>query len=413
MGAEENNRNEILSQIVADLFAKSKGGDELSSKINRLRDELKKVIEGGDTIFGKLRGLVESFREIIPEEKQRYNAALQALSTTSKLSRQEIIQAVNHQIEELKILEKVLLGTAPGWRDEHKIMEAKSRETKDEISKLRQKIEQLESEEKEILGGMGARQKEMEVVEKAVGELFANIGAEITSVKKKVEEFTAESAVSQPIPPKESVKSDIPGEKKVVIEQKGEIPEASAPQDTEFEKKCPMCGGRMNLLVQDKMWQCYSCAYEEPGTRDVQDKSEEKSKAPGLSAPQDTESQKKCPMCGGRMDFYAIEQRWQCYSCAYEESKEGEVQEKSEEKSEHADTPEPAPDSESVYDNAIPTLSSREFREPTKGSIQGSSPYNKQQATQKKTCPVCRKKMNWRQEENVWQCPFCDYESKL
>ena len=62
MSAEEKNRNEILSRIVADLFVKSKGGEELSSKIRRLRDEIKKVIESEDTIFGKFRELVASFR---------------------------------------------------------------------------------------------------------------------------------------------------------------------------------------------------------------------------------------------------------------------------------------------------------------------------------------------------------------
>ncbi len=35
MSAKEKNRNEILSRIVADLFVKSKGGEELSSKIHQ------------------------------------------------------------------------------------------------------------------------------------------------------------------------------------------------------------------------------------------------------------------------------------------------------------------------------------------------------------------------------------------
>src|SRR6266496_248153 len=99
MGAEEKNRNENISRIAAELFVKSEGGEELSSKIHRLRDEIKKVIENEDTIFGKFRELVASFEEIIPEEKQRYNAAVKALSTTSKLSRQDIVKAVINQLE--------------------------------------------------------------------------------------------------------------------------------------------------------------------------------------------------------------------------------------------------------------------------------------------------------------------------
>ncbi|HEY9247161.1 MAG TPA: hypothetical protein VIO11_09970, partial [Candidatus Methanoperedens sp.] len=215
--------NEILPRIVADLFEKSKGGEDLSSTIHRLRDEIKKVIESEDTIFGKFRKLVESFREIIPEEKQRYNAAIQALSTTAKVSRQDIVKAVINQLEELKILEKGLLGTPSGWCDELKVMEAKSREMRDEISKLRERIGRLESEEKEILKGMAAREKEMGFVEKAVGELFTDIAAEITYINNKVQEFTAENAVSKPSPSMDTIKIDIPSEENGSGEQKIEI----------------------------------------------------------------------------------------------------------------------------------------------------------------------------------------------
>ena len=200
MGAEEKTMNETLSRIVADLFAKSTGSEELASKISRLRDEIKKVIESEGTVFGKFRELVESFQEIIPEEKQRYTAAIKALSTTSRLSRQVIVQAVNNQLEELKILEKGLIPALPVWRDELKVMEAKAKEMRDEISKLRERIVWLENEEKGIFNGMSERQKEMELAEKAMKELFTGLGAEITYIKTKVEEFTAETAAAQPIP---------------------------------------------------------------------------------------------------------------------------------------------------------------------------------------------------------------------
>ena len=359
MGVEEKNRNEILSRVVAALFVKSKGGEELSSNIHRLREEIKKVIEGEDTIFGKFRGLVESFRDIIPEEKQRYHAAIQALSTTSKLSQQEIVKAVNNQFEELKILEKGLMPALPGWRDELKVMETRSREMRDEISKLREKIGQLESEEKGILTGMAAREKEMALVEKAVTELFTDLGAEITSIKKKVEEFTAESAASQPIPAKDSMKKDIPREEKGSGERKSEIPESPAPQGTEW--------------------------------------------------------QKKCPMCGGRMDFYSQEEMWQCYSCAYEELKKDEAPGEREEKSEPANAPQPAPASKPGSGPSprravhMGSLSSDENQEPRKGS---SLSIN-QPSSKKKTCPVCRKKMDWHQKEKAWRCPFCDYERSI
>jgi ribosomal protein L37AE/L43A/predicted nucleic acid-binding Zn-ribbon protein len=399
MGADEKNRNEILSRLVADLSVKSTGDQELSSKIHSLRDEIKKIVEDNETIFGKLRGLVESFREIIPEESQRYTAAVKALSATSKLSRQEIVKDVNNQLAELKILEKGLLSALPGWRDEIKAMEFRSREMRDEIAKLRERITQIESEEKGILAGMATRQKEMEFVEKSVGELFAEIGAEIASVKKKVEDFTAESAASQPIPPRAPVKSDIPIGKKEVEEKKSEILGSSAPQGTEWQKKCPMCGGRMDFHLQEKMWMCYTCAYEEPAKDEVQGKGNEKSGILESPMPeQDTEWQKKCPMCGGRMNFHGNENVWLCYTCAYEESNKGEARGTSEERPEQRNAPEIWPAAEPVS----------ESQEPIKGSLPSKS-----QPTKKKTCPSCRKKMNWYEAERAWRCPYCEYERRI
>ncbi len=251
MSADEKNRNEILSRIAAELFVKSGGGEELSFKIHRLHDEIKKVIENEDTIFGKFRGLVASFEEIIPEEKQRYNAAIKALSTTSKLNRQEIVKAVNDQLEELKVLEKGLMHAHPAWRDDLEAMEAKSREMRDEISKLREKLERLESEEKGILNAIAARVKEMEPVKKAVAGLFTDIEADITNIKRRIEESAVESAASQPIAAR-GIESYVGSEAKEGIEQ-----------DSELQKKCPMCGGQMNLHSKDGMWLCYACAYQE------------------------------------------------------------------------------------------------------------------------------------------------------
>ncbi len=252
MSADEKNRNEILSRLVADLYVKTKEGEELPSKIHRLRTEIKKIIEDEDTIFGKFRGLVASFEEIIPEEKQRYNAAIKALTTTSKLNRQEIVKAVNDQLEELKILEKGLMHAHSGWRDDLEAMEVKSREMREEITKLHEKLERLESEEKGILSAIAARVKEMEPAKKAVADLFADIGADITNIKKRIEESTVESAASQTIASRDSIKSYVDSEAK-----------GSTGQDSEWQKKCPMCGGRMNLHSKDGMWLCYSCAYEE------------------------------------------------------------------------------------------------------------------------------------------------------
>lgn len=400
MAAEDKNRSEALSRIVAELSVKAKAGEDLSSKIRHLRDELKKVIEHEETIFGKFRVLVESFREIIPDEKQRYLAAIKALTATSKLSRQEIVQAVNNQLAELKILEKGLISALPGWRDELKAMEARSRETRDELTKLRERIGALESEDKTIRADMAAREKEMELVEKAVGKLFTDMGAEITSIKNKVNELTAESAPPQQIWPGEAPRSEVAGKAAATAAPAAEGPGPSADQERQrqWQKKCPMCGGRMDFNEPEKMWKCYSCAYEEEVK--AQAAGDREYEIPETAAPTDSEWQRKCPMCGGHLNYHSQENLWQCYTCAFEESGKGEVRDAGESKS--------VPDTE-LFDIPMPDQSIEEYQESKKTSPQ----FARQPSTKKKPCPVCHKKMNWHPKEGAWQCPYCNYERRI
>jgi chromosome segregation ATPase len=255
-----------LSQIVADLFARPTEGKELSTQIQRLGLEIRTVVQGEDTILGKFRGLLESFREVLPDEQQRYQAALQALSTTSKLSRQEIIKAMSAQLEELKIIEKNVMPSLIGWRDGLKTMEARSQGLKGEMANLQARIAQLEGEERTVQAAIAARQKDLESTEKTIKQLLADIGAEISALNKKAEELTAEVPAEKPAPPaakplpqKEPGNSDAPARK-----QKVEIQASPPPQDTKFQRKCPMCGGPFHLLELENKWQCYTCAYEEP-----------------------------------------------------------------------------------------------------------------------------------------------------
>jgi chromosome segregation ATPase len=261
--------SEDLSRIVTELFAKPMDGKELSSQIQRLGEEIRKIIQG-DTIFGKFRGLLESFREIIPDEQQRYLAALKALSTTSKLNPQEIKKALASQLEELKILEKGLVPTQHAWHDSLKGIEARSQQVKGEAAQLRAQLAQLESEEKALQAHLSVQEKDLALAEKTVRELFATILAEISSFNKKVAEFTADAPAAQPLPPparpspsKELLKNDAPGKDTGGVQAVGKDA-PPPPQDAKYQRKCPMCGGAFNLLELENIWQCYTCAYQEP-----------------------------------------------------------------------------------------------------------------------------------------------------
>ena len=152
-------------------------------------------------------------------------------------------------------------------------------------------------------------------------DLFADIEAEVTSVKKKLEEFTTEAPAAQPSPKKEPPKSDVPIKKTNDNEQKMEIQTAPPPEDTKFERKCPMCGGRFNLLELEKKWQCYTCAYEE-SNEEPKDTSVEKGAQ--MSAPESppddgpSDRKKTCPVCRKTMFWFPGDKAWRCPSCHYE-----------------------------------------------------------------------------------------------
>jgi ribosomal protein L37AE/L43A len=169
----------------------------------------------------------------------------------------------------------------------------------------------------------------------------------------------------------------------------------------------------MNFHITDEIWTCYSCVYEE--LKEEKGGGEQKSEILESSAQQDTELQKKCPMCGGRMNFHITDEIWTCYSCAYEESKKDEVQGKSKEKSDRTNAPKPTLASESIWDPSPPLAvpSAPLFPDEYQKSKKGSSPSHNPPSGKKKACPVCHKKMDWYQMEKAWRCSFCGYERSI
>lgn len=360
--------NSDLPRIIADLFAKSGSSEELSTRLRRLRDEIKKGIERDDTIYVKFRGLLESFREIIPDEKQRYNAAIKALSTTSKLDSNELVKAFAKQQDELTILEKGLLSSLPGRGDDLKKMEARLKAVKDETAKMRERISQLEGEEKDLIGSIAAQEREAESVEKTVKEAFADIGAEITGIRKKAEEYIAEAAPPPPAPAppkeaakKEPAKGDASSKKKESGEKKVEIEVPPPPKDTKWQRKCPMCGGQLNFHTYERLWQCYSCGHEEAGSYDAPDTRESQTEP---DEPTDAQQDRMPgPESAG----------------------------------------EPAPDL------AVPLADtfSSEAQEPKRRSSA------KEPAIKSKPCPGCRKTMHWYSDDKAWRCSHCGYERRI
>jgi predicted transcriptional regulator len=305
MSGMNTNEKYNMNEFPFDLLDKAMGEEGLDAV--RLRDEIRKELEAGDKTLVKFLELVDSFQDVLPREKQRYNVATKALYTISGLSRQNVLESTYSQLEELKTLEKAVLSSLTGFRGELREMESRSKKIKSEIAELHEKIAELEKEEQKLLDNMAAREEEIKVIEDEVRKVFMDVGSEITGIRKKIEEFTGEKKASPrtatPPGPAESQKpvletgikeTGVIKEDKGIIGNEGIIGDVNSinedagavedftiaedrgiiedtsiieggyvPQESELEKTCSMCGGRMNFHIKESMWMCYSCGHEE------------------------------------------------------------------------------------------------------------------------------------------------------
>lgn len=316
---------EGFSRLIAGLLEQASKGEDLSSLVGRVRALMRKELEDEDTIPGRLKALEGSLREVIPDENQRFQAACKALSATSKLKREEIASAINDQLEELAMLEKLLVTALP--------------------------------------------------------QVIAEIRAELTSFKGKAGDPHVESA-AQHVPDRgitspgsQTISKDsiFPGQvpvpeqkqndekdrdraisKDSIFPASAQVPESkpagentrktAEPSDGVMKQKCPLCGGRMNYSAADGKWQCHSCGFENNDDRKGRREEKRESNAlfaiglteplfdrgsknsPGYPGPGKKTSflkklvvpAKTCPVCARKMKPAGSGKGWQCSGCGYE-----------------------------------------------------------------------------------------------
>ncbi len=387
--------NEAIIRLAADLAQQAKGGEGLSSGISRVRDAVKNAIDGEDRILGKLQAILESLRGVIPGESLRYQAAIKALSVTTKLSRPEIVAALTAQQEELAALEKHLTTALPPGLAEHQAREARSHELRNEIARLRGKIAELEKEEKEIMSSRTGGATETAAIEKAVRQVLAEISTEITAVLKNLEEPREEGDAHQPIQIVE-MKTDDAVEKQS-SGQKG-MTNQEVPYDTAKTAE-------RRVLSADAI-------FPEPArpSEKKQYGAQGKQKTPS-EQPRVSELKKECSVCGGGLAYDAADRKWRCYFCGFEFIKneiprKNEVSGSSEEKRSQSNALFAIPPSEQLFDRSTSKPSPGYW-----GSKKKSSP--KKPPIIAKDCPSCGKKMHAHRSGKGWQCSSCGYERRI
>jgi ribosomal protein L37AE/L43A len=222
-------------------------------------------------------------------------------------------------------------------------MESKSQAIRNEMSRYRGIIGQLEKEERKLRESMSVRSREIEVAERSMEGLLSGIAEEISGIRSKVEEFTSKKSTPRPAVSRDYAWDDrtAKGESSGGAAE-GDVRGAPAPEQSGDRKLCSVCGCRAFWYEKEKVWKCYVCAYEE--------KDETESK--------DTRGEAEAPLEPER------------------------------------DRAERKPEFPNAGIDSIPT----DF-----------SSFHKLTTARSKTCPICRKKMDWHDSEKSWRCPHCAY----
>ncbi len=114
-----------------------------------------------------------------------------------------------------------------------------------------------------------------------------------------------------------------------------------------------------------------------------------------MSESQDAEGQRKCSVCGGQSMWYESEKIWKCYVCGHEEKEDPGTQGVGGNRAGSAPTQAKKPEPPRAMTAAAP---------------QEIASSQKPQAAKTKTCPICKKNMEWHDMEKSWRCPFCKYQ---
>ena len=317
---------EGFSRLIAVLLEQAGRGEDLSSLTGRVRDVMRKELEGDDTIPGRLRALEGSLREVIPDEKLRCQAAGKALSATSKLDREEIASAINDQLEELAMLDKFLVTALP-----QVIAEIRA-----ELTSLKGKAgdPHVESAAQQHVPARGITSMGSQTISK--DSIFP--GQAPVPEQKQNDEKDRDRAIS-----KDSIfpASAQVAESKPAGENAGKTTE---PSDGVMKQKCPLCRGQMNYSAADGKWQCPSCGFENNDDRKGRLEEKRESNAlfaiglteplfdrgsknsPGYPGPGKKTSflkklvvpAKTCPVCARKMKPAGSGKGWQCSGCGYE-----------------------------------------------------------------------------------------------
>lgn len=229
--------------------------------IEGIRSELEK--ESG--VLRKFLGLVESLRDIVPEEDKRYHAALESLSQTIGVSKEDIVRAADRQLSEFENQKKSFALSLVERRAEMKVLLARANHIRSEASRLQEEINRLEEEEKSILANVKAEEAALRTTEENFAVAVEKLEKEIGETRSRIRRYLLEGA---PPPDEPLMRLHVEDDAETVVggEEADDFGDTTlrppAEKASVNTKTCPNCKNQMDWYDFDKKWKCFVCAHE-------------------------------------------------------------------------------------------------------------------------------------------------------
>jgi DNA repair exonuclease SbcCD ATPase subunit len=237
----------------------------LSLNGSQLIESIRSEIEKENGVLRKFLGLVESLRDIVPEEDKRYHAALESLSQAIGVSKEDIVRAADRQLSELENQRKSFALSLVERRAEMKVLLARANHIKSEASRLQEEIHRLEEEEKRILAKVKAEEAALRTTEENFTAVVEKLEKEIGETRRRITRYLLEGAPPPDEPLMHPHMEEFAGTRAV-----GEDPDdfgdttlrPAAEKTSVNTKTCPNCQNQMDWYDFDKKWKCFVCAHE-------------------------------------------------------------------------------------------------------------------------------------------------------
>lgn len=235
--AREHDTKDRFPPALADALFKS------NADVEAVAREIRRSLASGDDALAQFLGLLESLRDVVPDDDKCHEAALTALERTSGHKEADVLRAVRGHRDALDRLRNLFEMTVSERGDEMRVLERKAREIQDQVDKLEAQLRTLMQEEQTIRTALSSREASAE----SAGERFE---AALMSVQAEIEELRSrmgDTATAEESVPQDDLSPDFSAE-----------PE-SEPRE---KKQCPSCKQDMEWLAGEKSWQCPSCGYQ-------------------------------------------------------------------------------------------------------------------------------------------------------